>query len=95
MRDMSSNGKPADDWITDERDEDGTGLTRLDLVRAVQVWFHVQPMDGAPRTVARAADVFNVTPAFLADALDDVGDPFFFALTGAEPGARLLDCDGL
>ncbi|WP_284262482.1 hypothetical protein [Roseicyclus amphidinii] len=74
-------------------DEGEIGFDAADLVRGVEIWFYCQPF--GERTVAMAAAVFNVSPKFLADALDECDNPFFFARAADDPGARLLDCDGL
>ncbi len=83
----------------DRYTEDGQeyGANQADLCRAVEIWFHARTytVNGPTLTVGAAADAFNVTPGFLAQALDENASPYFFANPGPDPAARLLDCDGL
>lgn len=88
----------ADGYIFDELDEEGCGMTKLQLVNAVQFWSLCQPGEGG-QIVAEAAKLFNVTPKFLADAIRQVDNPFFFLSDRIGDTAKLefltLEHDGL
>lgn len=91
----------ADKLFPRERQEiDGQdiGFNEADLCRAVEVWYHAQAALTLPAlgiTIGEAADVFNVRPEFLANALDRQENPYFFATKHSSHTLRTLDCDGV
>lgn len=78
-----------DEYSVDENGQD-YGLTKADLVRSVEVWFHTQ--DGEVELDA-AAQVFNVNADWLGIQIAMQNNPYFF-ISEADDCTRFLDCDG-
>jgi hypothetical protein len=90
---------PAEIFPAEQRYEDDwpIGSTQDHLADAIQIWFHSNGQwgDGTPLTIGKAAAAFALPPAFVAKAIDERDDPFFFAHKADRPEERLLDCHGM
>ncbi len=72
------------------------GFNRSDLCRAVEIWFHANDERDGDKvlTVGVAAAAFNVSSEFLASALDEQRNLYFYANEADCASNRVLDYDG-